>query len=240
MKDSVEKLRTHLAKVRTELDKELDKIDKYLSEIPNKVHEIEFKLTDEKNLLGGIDFPIFIGSKTELINSSVYDILPVKAKGRRQHTACTRARNALSNRNIRTVGQLVSLDEEELMRKDAVGKTTVLIIKECLKKNGLRLGMSDEVKRLTNVYLHKQIESIFVKDNSPLVKTILEKFARCKKANFAYHGGDLTVLDIMLAGRSSITGEGNFQQSDSSSRLTEKEYAHLKAKLKEVGLKLSE
>ena len=53
----------------------------------------------------------------------------------------TRARNALSGHGIRTIGQLVSMDERDVLELDNIGRKTLKDIKDALANCGLSLGM---------------------------------------------------------------------------------------------------
>jgi DNA-directed RNA polymerase subunit alpha len=52
-----------------------------------------------------------------------------------------RARNCLDGANIQTIGDLVSMGEEEVMNLKNLGRTSLLEIKQKLAERGLGLGM---------------------------------------------------------------------------------------------------
>ncbi len=52
-----------------------------------------------------------------------------------------RSRNCLSNMNVRTLGDLIRLSEQELLAFKNFGETSLLEIKNILNQKGLRLGM---------------------------------------------------------------------------------------------------
>jgi DNA-directed RNA polymerase subunit alpha len=53
-----------------------------------------------------------------------------------------RARNCLANMNVRTLGDLISLSEQDLLAYKNFGETSLTEIKQILVQKGLRLGMS--------------------------------------------------------------------------------------------------
>jgi DNA-directed RNA polymerase subunit alpha len=55
-----------------------------------------------------------------------------------------RARNCLDGANIKTIGDLVTLPEAEVMNLKNLGKTSITEIKNQLTERGLALGMAAE------------------------------------------------------------------------------------------------
>lgn len=53
-----------------------------------------------------------------------------------------RARNCLDGANLRTLGDLVTLSEAEVMHLKNLGKTSLTEIKNKLSERGLALGMT--------------------------------------------------------------------------------------------------
>ena len=134
-----------------------------------------------------------------------------------------RSRNCLANMNVRTLGDLIRLTEQELLSFKNFGETSLLEIKHILNQKGLRLGMMprDEAAPVAPVPVGQG------EDAMNLTVAELDLSVRSRKALETLQ--IRTVRDLTLVSEARLLACKNFGQTS---------LAEIKKKLTDLGLAL--
>lgn len=76
----------------------------------------------------------------------------LREKLKRKISSCNginaRAKSALKNKGIKTIGQLVHFLEEDVLKFKGIGEKTIMVIRKVLCKMQLHFGMKEEIERM--------------------------------------------------------------------------------------------
>ncbi len=124
-----------------QFDKAINCIDKVLEFHPNHQRAILFKedIEGSKIMFFDEEKEEKITRKTQILETPVSDF-----------ELSVRSRNCLRKMNIRTLGDLLSVSEAELLSYKNFGETSLREIKNTLESKGLRLGMGPEQEQLSS------------------------------------------------------------------------------------------
>ena len=171
----------------------------------------------------------------EATNNMYYDEETARNEAKLQHLLnrpvtdfelTVRSRNCLENINIRTLGDLTTVTEQELLSGKNFGETSLLEIRELMVKHGLKIGQ--------NISQSPARESFSAQDLSPEEQALMEK---------PISDLNLSVRARKCMARLGITQIGELVRRTPDELLASKNFGvtslnEIRAKLGELGTKL--